>query len=86
MGLLIFYQITEFLSYQKTSEMLIDDLQEDQFFVLNIDLTLPKAPCAILALDIVDVTGVHEVNMEGRLHKHSLDENGVVKGVTDAIK
>jgi len=29
MGLLIFYQITEFLSYQKTSEMLIDDLQED---------------------------------------------------------
>ena len=24
--------------------------------------------------------------MEGRLHKHSLDENGVVKGVTDAIK
>lgn len=31
MGTLIFYQISEFLSYQKTSEMLIDDLQEDQF-------------------------------------------------------
>lgn len=53
--------------------------------MLNIDLTLPKAPCAILALDIVDVTGVHEVNIEGRLHKHSLDENGQVKGVTDAV-
>ncbi len=29
MGVLIFYQVTEFLSYQKTSEMLIDSLQED---------------------------------------------------------
>ena len=53
---------------------------------MNIDLTLPKAPCAILALDIVDVTGVHEVNIEGRLHKHALDENGKIKGVTDALK
>jgi len=48
-------------------------------------LTLPKAPCAILALDIVDVTGVHEVNIEGRLHKHSLDEKGKMKGITDAV-
>ena len=31
MGTLVFYQITEFMSYQKTSEMLIDTLQEDQF-------------------------------------------------------
>lgn len=54
-------------------------------FTLNIDLVLPKAPCAVLSLDIVDVTGVHEVNIEGRLHKHSLDENGKVKGVTDAV-
>ena len=38
-----------------------------------------------MALDVVDVTGVHEVNIEGRLHKHSLDSNGKVKGVTDAV-
>ena len=55
-------------------------------FLLNIDLTLPKAPCAILALDIVDVTGVHEVNYEGRLHKHALDTDGKIKGVTDALR
>ena len=53
--------------------------------MLNIDLTLPKAPCAILSLDVVDVTGVHEVNIEGRLHKHSLDEKGKMKGITDAV-
>jgi len=48
-------------------------------------LTLPKAPCAILALDVVDITGVHEVGVQGRLHKHSLDENGKVKGSVDAL-
>jgi len=48
-------------------------------------LVLPRAPCAILALDVVDVTGVHEVGIQGRLHKHSLDEDGKVKGVTDAL-
>ena len=53
---------------------------------MNIDLTLPKAPCAILALDIVDVTGVHEANYEGRLHKHSLFADGTRKGVADALK
>lgn len=36
MGVLIFYQVTEFMSYQKTSEMLIDNLQEDQFVSLPL--------------------------------------------------
>ncbi len=49
-------------------------------------MVLPKAPCAILALDVVDVTGVHEVGIEGRLHKHSLDEKGKRKGIVDALK
>lgn len=66
--------------------MLIDSTYEEQFFELNLDITFPKAPCSILSLDVVDVTGVHDVNIEGRLHKHALDENGKRKGVTDAIK
>ena len=55
-------------------------------FTLNLDIVLPKAPCAILSLDVVDVTGVHDVNIEGRLHKHALDSNGKRKYVTDQIK
>jgi hypothetical protein len=29
-----------------------------------------------LSLDIVDVTGVHVVGVEGKLHKHRLDKDG----------
>jgi len=53
---------------------------------LNIDITFPAAPCAILSLDVVDVTGVHDVNIEGRLHKHALNPDGKRKGVTDALR
>lgn len=43
---------------------------------INMDITLPKCPCDILSLDIVDVTGVHVVDIEGKLHKYRLDERG----------
>lgn len=42
--------------------------------------------CAVLSLDIVDVTGTHVQNIEGRLHKHSLYEDGSRKGVSDALR
>ena len=43
-------------------------------------------PCSILSLDVVDVTGVHDVNIEGRLHKHNLDSYGNRKGVVDQLR
>ena len=55
-------------------------------YTLNIDITFPKTPCAITTLDIIDVTGTHTENIEGRLHKHSLDQNGIRKAVSDALK
>lgn len=45
MGSLLFYQVTEYLSYQKTSEMLIDSLQEDQFVSRALSCHSPR-PCA----------------------------------------
>jgi hypothetical protein len=52
---------------------------------LNLDITFPYAPCSILSLDIVDVTGVHVVNIGGRLHKNVLDKNGAVIRTYDAL-
>ena len=54
-------------------------------FNLNINVTFPNIPCAILSLDIVDVTGVHMVNLDGRIHKHSLNKDGSKLKTTDAV-
>lgn len=44
-----------------------------------------KAPCHILSLDIVDVTGVHVVDVGGRLNKHRLDKTGQLIGFHDIV-
>jgi hypothetical protein len=57
---------------------MIDVNSGEEKLHINLDITLPKCPCDILSLDIVDVTGVHVVDIEGKLHKHRLDKNGNV--------
>ena len=44
-----------------------------------------KAPCHILSLDIVDVTGVHIMDVGGKLFKHRLDKDGHYLGFHDLV-
>lgn len=46
---------------------MIDVNSGEEKLHINMDITLPKSPCAPLSLDIVDVTGVHVVDIEGKL-------------------
>ena len=45
-----------------------------------MNITMHKTPCHVLSLDIVDVTGVHVVDVAGRLFKHRLDKAGQLIG------
>jgi len=69
------------LQYQKQSDIMIDVNSGDEKLHINLDITLPKCPCHVLSLDIVDVTGVHVVDIEGKLHKYRLDKHGKELGV-----
>jgi hypothetical protein len=64
---------------------MIDVNSGEEKLHINLDITLHKAPCSILSLDIVDVTGVHVVDIEGKLLKHRLDEYGNEIDVVDHI-
>jgi len=55
---------------------MIDVNSGEEKLHINLDITLSKAPCSILSLDIVDVTGVHVVDIEGKLHKYRIDKTG----------
>ena len=63
---------------------MIDVNSGDGKLHINLDIMLPKCPCSILSLDIVDVTGVHLVDIVGKLEKHRLDANG--NEIFDAIE
>lgn len=40
----------------------------------------------MLSLDIVDVTGVHVMDVAGRLHKHRLDKFGAYISHHDTVR
>ena len=64
---------------------MIDVNSGDEKLHINLDITLPKSPCHILSLDIVDVTGVHLVDIEGKLNKYRLDKHGNEIGMIQHI-
>jgi len=64
---------------------MIDVNSGEEKLHINLDITLMKAPCHILSLDIVDVTGVHVVDIEGKLQKHRLDKYGKEIGIIQHI-
>lgn len=41
-----------------------------------MNVSLPYVPCHLISLDVVDITGVHLVDVGGLVHKHRLDVNG----------
>ena len=43
---------------------------------MSLDITFPHAPCSILSLDLMDVTGVFVTDIQGELTKRILDGNG----------
>jgi len=64
---------------------MIDVNSGEEKLHINLDITLYKSPCDILSLDIVDVTGVHVVDIEGKLVKHRLNEAGEEIGIIQHI-
>ena len=84
-GLLLSQTVYDYIQFQKQSEIMIDVNSGEEKLHINLDITLQKAPCDVLSLDIVDVTGVHVVDIEGKLVKHRLNEAGEEIGTIEHI-
>lgn len=86
MGILFITHTIKFMEYKKTSEVIIDvNTKEVNKLNINMIITMHKSPCHILSMDVVDVTGVHVVDVAGKLHKYRLDKNGNHLGVHDVM-
>ena len=76
---MVFLVISEFTAYwkvQKSTEMIIDVNRGGDLLKINIDIELPKMPCSILSLDVQDIMGSHDVNVNLNLFKHRISRNG----------
>jgi len=65
--------LTPELSYQMYVDSHIDTGNDHAMLQINLNLTLPSAPCAVVSVDVQDVMGGHIVDIGGELKKVRLD-------------
>jgi hypothetical protein len=54
--------------------------------IINMNVTFPKLPCAIVSVDAQDVMGSHVLDVGGELHKTRLDSNMKVKTASNGME
>jgi hypothetical protein len=73
---LFLYELNIFLSHTTSTEMHVDTGHAGGKIRVNIDIVMPRMPCAIISVDLMDIMGKHEVNMGKELLRDALDYNG----------
>lgn len=69
-----------FLTPEVTSQMFVDNRdigamqgEDHALLQINMNISLPAVPCAVLSVDAQDVMGSHVVDVGGTLHKTRID-------------
>ena len=62
------------------------DVTRDELLTINIDMTYPGLPCQVLSLDALDMSGKHEVNIGGELHKERISATGQSLGLHESAQ
>ncbi|EPZ33261.1 Endoplasmic Reticulum-Golgi Intermediate Compartment (ERGIC) domain-containing protein [Rozella allomycis CSF55] len=76
--LIIYLFIAECVSYFSTSfdtQLNVDTSRRD-LMPVYLNITLPKAPCFLLSVDIMDASGEFKDDIKHTLEKHRLTKNG----------
>ena len=83
-GLTIF-EVQQYLTAESQAELIIDTSHRDDFVNVNIDITFPKMPCDVIALDVQDILGTHKTDVMGDLQKQRIDSAGKVLSKESAL-
>lgn len=78
--------ISNYLTLQRKSEMLIDHAVRNSKLRINLDVKFPRMPCSLLSLDITDIMGSHELDTNGLLWKITLAADGETVLEKEAVK
>lgn len=72
-----------FTMNRDTTENLVVDTSLSKKMTVNINITFPAIACEDLHLDVMDVAGDSQVNLEETLIKRKLDRNGIPQKKTE---
>lgn len=83
MVLLFGFELVEYVKPQRVTTMGVD-VTRDELLTIHVDMTYPGLPCQVLSLDALDVSGKHEVDIGGELHKERVSAAGKSLGVYES--
>ncbi|KAG1664119.1 hypothetical protein FOA52_011942 [Chlamydomonas sp. UWO 241] len=88
LALVLFINELHFYSALRVTQMSVD-LARRHDLPINVDISFPAVPCALLSVDVLDVSGTSENDAsfakDMRLHKKRLDPLGNVIGVPEYL-
>jgi len=71
--------IAEFMEYRKVTmkPAIVVDKSRGEKLVVNLNVTFPRVPCYLLSVDIMDISGEHQNDVNHDMTKTRLDKTGV---------
>ncbi|KAK9686986.1 ER-derived vesicles protein erv46 [Basidiobolus ranarum] len=73
--ILLISEFSVYRSVQMKPSLLVDKSRKEQLGI-NFNVTFPKLPCYLLSLDVMDISGAHQENINHDIYKVRLDPSG----------
>jgi len=74
-GLLLFAEFGSYMSTTVDNELVVDSVRDTQM-VIHVDITFPRLACSYMSLDVVDIAGETQLDVESSIMKQRLDRRG----------
>ncbi|KHN82773.1 Endoplasmic reticulum-Golgi intermediate compartment protein 3 [Toxocara canis] len=69
-------ETASFLSKDVVEQLFVDSTSADQRLDVNFDITFTKLPCAMVTVDVMDVSGDNQDDIQDDVYKQRLDQQG----------
>ncbi|KAJ1565124.1 hypothetical protein HK405_013106, partial [Cladochytrium tenue] len=86
-ALILVLLLSEFADWQTVQvipSLDVDKARKEKMWI-NLNITFPKVPCYLLSIDVMDVSGDHQNDVDHSIHKARIDPNGVPIAVAPGV-
>jgi len=70
-------ELNFYLTKDVQPELFVDTSRNEKMRI-NLDVTFPKMPCSLISIDVMDVSGEQQLDVEHNLYKRRLSKDGEV--------
>ncbi|KAI9102549.1 endoplasmic reticulum vesicle transporter-domain-containing protein [Phlyctochytrium arcticum] len=73
--ILLFSEFIDWRRIEMQPSLEVDKARKEKLWI-NLNISVPKVPCYLLTIDVMDVAGEHQNDIESTIYKVRLDEQG----------